>query len=422
MMNSIEIKTPQVCANSICYEYSISGDWREAFQEKEKFKIEYSCGIENVPVGILMIPLLANLLPMSWVYDADIICPVCDKDFFESIVDFKRGYKEMYPMMDLKGRLSVKDLQSNVPPEQDGSVAFFSGGVDAFCTLIRHWEEKPTLITLWGSDISVEDKEGWNKVLNHLEDVSQSFSVDYVVVKSSFRKFLNEGILHGKVEKSGDGWWHGFQHGIGVICHAAPIVYTMGRKTVYFASSFTEADKGIVTCASDPSIDNYVRFCGARVYHDGYELNRQDKIDRIVQFVEQTGIRASLRVCWESKGGSNCCHCEKCRRTILGLYAAGADPREYGFHYNSLREMGKEIRENRFLLGTYKTSRYLPIWTAFRKRYKPWTVDPGLRWFYFSSFSHLEKDSIFKRGYRKGRHFARKVLNKLRSGKIEEKK
>ena len=94
MMNSIEIKTPQVCANSICYEYSISGDWREAFQEKEKFTIEYSCGIENVPVGILMIPLLANLLPMSWVYDADIICPVCDKDFFESIVDFKRGYKE----------------------------------------------------------------------------------------------------------------------------------------------------------------------------------------------------------------------------------------------------------------------------------------------------------------------------------------
>jgi len=104
------------------------------------------------------------------------------------------------------------------------------------------------------------------------------------------------------------------------------------------------------------------------------------------------------------------------------LYAAGADPREYGFQYNSLREIGAEIRENRSLLGNYKKSRYFPIWSALRKRYKPWTVDPGLRWFYFSSFSHLEKDSIFKRGYRKGRRFARKVLNKLRFRKMEGKK
>ena len=94
-----------------------------------------------------------------------------------------------HPMMDLKRRLSVKDLQGNAPQEQDGSVAFFSGGVDAFCTLISHREEKPTLITLWGSDISVEDIEGWKKEQDHFEDVSHSFSVDYVVVKSSFRIF-----------------------------------------------------------------------------------------------------------------------------------------------------------------------------------------------------------------------------------------
>ena len=224
------------------------------------------------------------------------------------------------------------------------------------------------------------------------------------------------------MEKSGDGWWHGFQHGIGVICHAAPIMYSMGKKIAYFASTYTKEDKGKVTCASDPSIDNCVRFCGARVYHDGYELNRQEKIDKIVQFAEQSGIRVSLRVCWESKGGSNCCHCEKCWRTILGLYAAGADPREYGFHYNSLRRMGLDIKKNRSILGYYKTSWYLPIWTAFRKRYKPWTVNPGLRWFYFSSFSHLEKDSFFKRGYRKSRSIAGKVLNKLQFGKMKGKK
>ena len=46
-------------------------------------------------------------------------------------------------------------------------------------------------------------------------------------------------------------------------------------------------------------------------------------------------VPVKLRVCWESRGGENCCHCEKCYRTILGLIAEGADPNDYGFIWNS---------------------------------------------------------------------------------------
>lgn len=51
-----------------------------------------------------------------------------------------------------------------------------------------------------------------------------------------------------------------------------------------------------------------------------------------------------MRVCWESTGGSNCCNCEKCWRTILALYAEGENSREYGFDYTDkqLNQLAKK--------------------------------------------------------------------------------
>lgn len=413
-MNKIVIHEPIIEKSTIRYEYSIEGEWKAAFNELLSLSIEYSCDISNVPVSIAIIPLLTNILPISWIYDAEIIVPVCDEDFYNSISDFKRGYKTMYPMIHFGGKVTIKAFEKNSNQSAHGAAMFFSGGVDAFCTLIRHREEKPTLITLWGSDISLEDMAGWTIVNDHLVEVGRTFQVDYITVKSGFRRFLKEGVLSQKVKNSGDDWWHGFQHGIGIIGHAAPIMHALGKKKVYIASSFTAADKGKVTCASDPSIDNNVRFSSASVIHDGYELTRQDKIRIITQFSQETGTKVSLRVCWESKGGSNCCHCEKCWRTILGIYATGVNPNEFGFNYPSLKEVGKEIRHNRAKLGIHKESRYKLIWTAIRNNYSLWTINPGLRWFYLSKFSELETGTILERMCQEFKRHAGKARRKIK--------
>lgn len=420
--NRIAIQMPFINGKTVEYKYAISGEWQDVFREKESFAIEYSVDISSVPSEILLIPLLTNVLPISWVCDAEIIVPVCDEDFYNCISAIRHGYEDMYPMICFNGKITAKTLKKNVIQSDQGSAMFFSGGVDAFCTLIRHRSEKPALITLWGSDITLDDTVGWDNVNSHSIEVSNTFDVDYIAVKTGFRKFLNAGVLSQKVKSSGDGWWHGFQHGIGIIGHAAPAMYALGKKRVYIASSFTAADKGKVTCASDPSIDNNVRFFGATVIHDGYELTRQDKIQIITRFSRETGIEVPLRVCWESKGGSNCCHCEKCWRTILGIYAAGADPNEFGFNYSSLNELGKEIKHNRVKIGTYKESRYKPIWTAIRKNYSLWTINPGLRWFYLSRFSELETGSKFERMCQKIKNAVRKAKRRARElGRILKK-
>ena len=412
-MNRIVIHPCEIDNNRISYHYEIEGTWTEVFHVQEPLSIEYSIDIVDLPDSIAVVPLLANILPISWIYDAEIIVPMCDEAFYKSIKDFKQGYRNMYPQIDFAGKLTVGELQDNRLSNKSGATAFFSGGVDAFCTLIRHNAEKPTLIMLWGADVSLEDEEGWSNVSTHLKKISESFEVDYVTVKSNFRKFLNEGLLTQKIKKGGDDWWHGFQHGIGIISHAAPIMYLHGKKTVYIASSFTSTDKGNYTCASDPTIDNYVRFCGAEVVHDGYELNRQEKIQIITDFSKKTGISVPLRVCWESRGGSNCCHCEKCWRTILGLYATGNDPRDYGFNFESISEIGSEIKKKRQKLGKNKESRYKPIWNAIHQNYTKKTIDPGLQWFYSSKFEELETGTKLERCYRKARRFAGKMKRKL---------
>ncbi len=408
-MNKIQIRNPEIVDNRITYAYDIWGEWQEAFQGDRKFSVEYSIDLKGLPASIALIPFIANLLPMSWVYDAEICASCCDADFYYSIENIKQGYRDMYPMISFGGKLNFAVIEKNQSDEQKGVAAFFSGGVDAFNTLVCHVEENPILITLWGADVKLDDVLGWSRVEEHLKRTAIAFATNYVTAKTGFRSFLVESVLSQKVINSGDGWWHGFQHGLGIISHAAPIMYMLGKKTVYIASSFTAADKGKVTCASDPTIDNYIKFCGCNVVHDGYEFTRQMKVHNITQFAKTTGKKIPLRVCWESTGGSNCCNCEKCWRTILAVYAEGFDPRDFGFEYTSFQDVCKRIYKNRELLKWHRESRYAPMQEILKQNYTLETVHPSLRWFYKTKIDNLGEVSVCKKALKKARRLASRI-------------
>ena len=393
MRNLFTVTKVSVVSLRIEYEYTIEGPWSKYFTS-DKFFIEYSRDISSVPESVCVIPLLAAVLPIAWLCDACISVPCVDKDFYDSIEQFKNGYRQMYPMLEFRGSLNTSQVQKNTVKAQTKSLCFFSGGVDAFNTLTQHYKENSYLFTLWGADVWFDDEKGWNAVLNHIESTSNSFNLEYITAKSSLRYFINYSELTKLVQESKDNWWHGFQHGIGIISHAAPLAYLLGIQNVYFASSFTLDDKGKVTCASDPTIDNFVKFCGCDVHHDGYEYNRQQKIHNIITFSKQRNISIPVRVCWESKGGSNCCSCEKCFRTILGFYAEKADPKEYGFEYGNLDSVLHSIKDNRPL--AYKKYVYTYIQDALRKNYTIKEVNKNLRWFYKADLSRKYVDISFK--------------------------
>ena len=293
----------------------------------------------EVPESIAVIPAVANLLPFAWVFDCELRVDSIDKTFYEAVPDLKRGYENMACDLILNGSFSVNCVVDNHCDGENGSpLSLFSGGVDAWCTLARHSDEKPHLVTVWGADVDCENPSGRKKVDEHSASVSSGYGLSYSYVRSNFRNFINYRILDASPTMAACDyhWWYNLQHGIGIIGLAAPLAYACKAPRIYIASSNTEMDKPYV-CASDPTIDNYFAVADCRAFHDGYELTRQDKVDTIVQYAKGVAARVSLRVCYHVQSGKNCCRCEKCARTILEILASGGNPREFGFTYTSLQ-------------------------------------------------------------------------------------
>lgn len=370
-MTHIKVDNIKAEKQSVLITFTPSKDLKRYFKAPYEFWYECSESIEGVPYGIAVVPFVANVLPIAWLTGAKIELKELDADFHASIPEFQQGFKDMYPMMELKKSnfISTRYTMDYPPPlhtpvnsetlsseNEAGSAcvgALFSGGVDAFATMITHLAERPVLVTVWGADIKLSNVAGWKRVQAHANATAKEFGLKNVSFASNFREFINEGALSELVRETGDIWWYGWQHGLALICQTAPLTWIMGMKNLYIASSCTpdERKRG-VTCASDPTIDNHIRMNGCHVTHDLFELERQSKVNLIV---DHSGSKAvKLRVCWSSDGGTNCCKCEKCVRTMLEIFAAGGDPRDYGFAYTN-----RDLRDS-----------YMNVWLHFNSEHQ----------------------------------------------------
>lgn len=89
-MNNVILDRIIVEKNGVEYKYTASGLVKEYLNLDEKFFIEYSIDISDVPKSILVIPFLCNILPISWVCDTEIKVNEIDKDFYNSIMTLNK--------------------------------------------------------------------------------------------------------------------------------------------------------------------------------------------------------------------------------------------------------------------------------------------------------------------------------------------
>lgn len=328
-MEYIEITDTIVSGNKLKIKFKCSSPDIAAYFITNEFQSCYSLSIEKVPQSILIIPFIVQILPLSWILDFEIRVKDIDNDFYESINNIKQGYVNMYPMFEFKGKLTVKSIQNNEDLKCTRRGALYSGGVDACATLIAHADEYPDIIIIQGSDIHLDQAKAWNAVIKQNDTIANLFNVNSLWISSNYCELLNYNNLDKISRLAGDNWWHGLQHGIGILGLCAPISYINKFGVLYIASSHTDKDK--VNCASDPTIDNHVRFCGCKVVHDQYEFNRNEKLKHIIEFTEKKSTYPFLRVCYHSGNETNCCNCEKCLRTAIALFLMGQDITKYGF-------------------------------------------------------------------------------------------
>ena len=357
-MDGIILKEIKVNNNHIDYHFEVTGILKPYFSTDTMF-IEYQEDMSMVPESILAAPFVASIIPLMWVTNTVMWVKELDQTFYDSILRVHDAYQRLYSHFPLRGNLIPANFIDNQLDVKRKSLLLFSGGLDANCSYVRIRDTKPLLFNI----------QGWYKKLTDLDEAADADirdvnafakreGLDCTSAKSNFAVVVKEAVWQKNIRpKFGDSWWHGFNHSMAFITIAMPLAYKHGIKNVYIASSVPMGE--FCMCASHVTTDSEFRFAGVgKCIHDGSELVRQEKVRTVVGYQKTAGQPYPIRVC--SFNDHNCCECEKCFRTVLGLVAEAVDIRDFGFYIDKpLKEHWEDVLSRRAGLMSFKSERVL---------------------------------------------------------------
>jgi 7-cyano-7-deazaguanine synthase in queuosine biosynthesis len=337
MRGSIEVGAPEIVGRRVVFPLKARGS-RARRLLRSDFWSEYSFPLAGIPPQILAIPVVANLLPLSWAEDFEISVPLLDATYLEACAAMRRAWSEVLPDMARGGRLVVNRAETTtVKPRPGAAVVLFGGGVDSVASVLRHESEDLHLCSLWGVEVPVGDRRAWDRAEKHAAEFAARHGASTSTIRTNALSFVNAPMLDRKYSPFVAYWWRAYS-GLGLLGMAAPAAIAHGAETVYMAASHTAA----ITDAwpTRPSVDEAVRFGQVRCIHDGYDLSRVEKL----RLIHEKDPHALLKVCQSGAilGSMNCGRCEKCIRTAVGFHLLGIDPGEHGLEieessFDSLR-------------------------------------------------------------------------------------
>ncbi len=184
--------------------------------------------------------------------------------------------------------------------------AMFTGGVDSFYTYQKHQDEITDLVFVHGYDVRLTDTNKREAISKMGRELEQETGIRFIELETnSIRLFRDYGRwgLHG----------HGF--GLG----SAARLLSGYLDKLYIPSSFPTTQ--LFPWASHPDTDPLFSDEDLAIVHDGCEASRTEKVSAIA---DSAFAQKHLRVCTAKINGLyNCGRCEKCLRTMTGLYAHG---------------------------------------------------------------------------------------------------
>lgn len=226
------------------------------------------------------------------------------------------GYDRHRLLLDARGVA----LQPALRPPHAGS--FFSGGVDSFWTLCNRIATLPAGHPLrvrdavlaygfdmgWGEDWE-RDLPLFAQSLEQLRPVTEALGVRLLPVATNVRSLFSDS-----------NFWAARWHGMVLAAVAALL---SGRLTDMMVPATNDLwHPG--PWGSSPLIEPQFSGPAQRIYHDGVQASRLDKVRRLAEFPQ---VLPHLRVCTKvdriPAGFLNCGVCEKCVRTQLELLASG---------------------------------------------------------------------------------------------------
>ena len=192
----------------------------------------------------------------------------------------------------------------------------FSGGVDAFHTLLHGGRPVHRLAYVVGYDVALRERRRVTDVTALVRDVAHHAGCQSTIIHTNLRR-------HPLTKRTP--WLRGFGGAVAAIGHLL-----RGSIDRLLLSSdglgFEHPEVG-----SRPSTDPLHGADGLAVEHVAATVTRLEKIRRIAG---EPLVQRHLRVCWKNVGSQlNCGRCEKCIRTMLALDACGMLGRFASFDY-----------------------------------------------------------------------------------------
>lgn len=205
---------------------------------------------------------------------------------------YQEIFRQWYP-----GLTGVQITAKNVTEDTragHGTGCFFSGGVDSLYTVAKTSEELDHLVLCLGLDISVKEKQRWEKTRALALQFSRNSGLNLISVTTNVKEHLDckEFDNHGAILVS---------TGIG-----------MGLGKLFVPASHGYND--LFPCGSHPVSDPLLSNGRTQIVHHGIAF-RTDKTRAILDWPH--GLD-ELRVC-NVHSDYNCGKCEKCLRTMTAL-------------------------------------------------------------------------------------------------------
>ena len=352
------------------------------------FGVGYDPAIDlaAIPEQIRLLPFLWQVAPIVWATDQELEVDVLDPRVSESFDAVRNELRAMYPSLGWRGEIKARSLTPSPPPQpsQLTEAALFSGGVDSTWTALKHSGKNLLLITIWGTHVALSDQRSWSKVVAKNSAFAEAHAGAFATIKSNLKdlNYLRLRSISDEVPH----WWTLVQHGMSYTGVTAPLLYKHGIGTLHVGASYSP---GFSTpWGSDPRIDDLISLGHARVHHDSYEVERQDKVQRIVAHFQKTGAPpAELRVCVDAikSHGGNCERCQKCLRAQLGVFLVGGDPVEYGFpgfRQSLLDEVPGMFERFKYRFGEGQVY----LWTDLKNHVPPEAEDAHPIWAWIRNF------------------------------------
>lgn len=297
-------------------------------------KYDNDVDLTQLDYSIQIMPCIMNLVSIVWISGKDYYIESMDEELYHSLEKVKEVFKRMYKKTRWNGRLIPRKLVKNTfnhtfkPDEKERMALLFSGGLDSTTSSLYHRDKKQLLVTVWGHwDTPLHDRKLWETRRNQLIEFGKEYGHENTFIKSNYYSFLNRPVLDN-LSREISSWRIFTVEGIGWAGLVAPLMLLKGYPELRHASTITWDYN--FPAAANPFIDDNIKFSGVRLKHDLFDMNRIEKCEYIAQACKEGCPKPFVRVC-EEKTVANCCHCQKCIRTIIEFVVVGENPQDYGF-------------------------------------------------------------------------------------------